>query len=124
MVPLIELIVATMSLILLAVWLKFMFQPPQKKFVRSLESYSLLALEDLAEPVIFMKGHIITSVNRATLDTFGYKSSTELVGKSVTVLMHETEASIHHTFVERYESTGVKKVIGNPRGPRPADPCN
>ena len=31
------------------------------------------ALETLAEPVIAIKGHIILSVNDATLTTFGYR---------------------------------------------------
>ena len=31
-----------------------------------------VALENMAQPVIVMKGHVVTRVNEATLTTFGY----------------------------------------------------
>uniref|UniRef100_A0A0D3I3G2 PAS domain-containing protein n=2 Tax=Emiliania huxleyi TaxID=2903 RepID=A0A0D3I3G2_EMIH1 len=73
------------------------------------------ALETLAEPVIMMRGHTITSVNHATLETFGYESKSELEGQGVTVLMQTPEASKHSSFVDRFERTGERRIIGKPR---------
>ena len=73
------------------------------------------ALETLAEPVIMMRGHTITSVNHATLETFGYESKSELEGQGVKVLMQTPEASKHSSFVDRFERTGERRIIGKPR---------
>lgn len=80
-------------------------------------------LESLTEPVIVMKGHTIKSVNRAVLSVFGYSSDSELVGQSVSILMNDEDAAVHHFFVSRYENTGKAMIIGNPRStPRHASP--
>jgi PAS domain S-box-containing protein len=72
-------------------------------------------LETLAEPVIVMRNGIILSVNNATLVIFGYGSKADLIGNKVTVLMQQEQADAHSSYVERFESTGEKRVIGLPR---------
>jgi len=72
-------------------------------------------LENLAEPVVSIKKHVIQSVNDAAVATFGYGSREELVGKNVSVLMNAEDASIHHTFIQTYEETGVERIIAQPR---------
>ena len=84
---------------------------------------SMCALDELAEPVIFIKDHVITYANRATLTTFAYRSLADIVGKSETILMDDSDAAQHPAFIQRYESTGVKKVIGKPRGTSLPEPC-
>ena len=99
-------------------------QDEQKKRARqSFALDSMSALDELAEPVIFMKDHVITYANRATLTTFVYRSLAEIVGKSVTILMHDSDAAQHPVYIKRYESTGVRKVIGKPRGTSLPEPC-
>ncbi|KAL3893139.1 MAG: hypothetical protein SGPRY_014434 [Prymnesium sp.] len=71
-------------------------------------------LDNLAEPVVTIDKHAISGVNDAALSTFGYKSADELVGQNVSVLMNEIDASAHSKYVERYEDTGTRKVIGRP----------
>ena len=73
-------------------------------------------LETLSEPVIMMRGRHIVSVNAATLEAFGYDSKEELEGQPVTILMQPTEAQSHDAYVDRYEQTGERKIIGKPRG--------
>jgi len=76
------------------------------------------ALQTLSEPVIMMRDRVIVSVNGAALEMFGYGSTDELVGQCVTVLMPPDQAHAHDSYVDRYEQTGEKRVIGNPRGAR------
>eukprot|EP00962_Isochrysis_galbana_P039817 scaffold14349_cov101-Isochrysis_galbana.AAC.1 len=80
------------------------------------------ALETLSEPVIMMKERIIASVNEATLASFGYAHKDELVGQPVTILMQPTDAKAHDGYVDKYEKTGERKVIGKPRGARMPEP--
>jgi PAS domain S-box-containing protein len=76
------------------------------------------ALETLSEPVIMMKDRVIVSVNAATVTLFGYADKGELEGKPVTILMPPTQATAHDGYVDKYETTGERKVIGKPRGVR------
>jgi hypothetical protein len=52
------------------------------------------------------------------LSAFGYANKDELVGKPVTILMPPAEAAAHDGYVDRYEKTGERRVIGKPRGVR------
>lgn len=54
---------------------------------------------------------IIQTFNPATEKIFGYKAS-EVIGKSVDVLMPEPDKSQHDEYIQRYLSTGVAKIIG------------
>ena len=76
------------------------------------------ALQSLTELVIMMRDRVIISVNGAALEMFGYDSEDELVGQPVTVLMPPDQATAHDSYVDRYEQTGEKRVIGCPRGAR------
>jgi PAS domain-containing protein len=76
----------------------------------------MAALEHVSEPVIMMAGHTISYVNKATLATFGYDSKDELEGQRVTILMKQKDAFAHHSYVDHYEKTGERRVIGKPRG--------
>jgi two-component system, LuxR family, sensor kinase FixL len=49
--------------------------------------------------------------NKACEGLFGYESS-EVIGRSVSMLMPESDSAGHDTYIERYTKTGEKKVIG------------
>jgi len=53
----------------------------------------------------------INSVNRSTLDMFGYEEE-EIVGQNVRMLMPEPYRTEHDTYIRNYLATGIKKVIG------------
>ena len=54
---------------------------------------------------------IIQVFNRAASETFGYSES-EVIGKSVYLLMPESEAQFHDGYINRYFETGIPNVIG------------
>jgi two-component system sensor kinase FixL len=56
------------------------------------------------------KGDILM-VSGAIQKVFGYQAS-DLVGENVTMLMPESHAVAHHTYLSRYIETGEGKVIG------------
>ncbi|GAB2180256.1 hypothetical protein DLREEDagrD3_04790 [Denitratisoma sp. agr-D3] len=68
--------------------------------------------ENIVDGVITIdaKG-IITWVSRSTLTIFGY-SREEMLGKNVSMLMPEPEASAHDGYLAAYTSGGPAKIIG------------
>ena len=72
-----------------------------------------LAILDTAVDAIIIinqKG-IIDTFNQAAVKMFGYQAD-EIIGESVTKLMPEPHHSQHEVYVERYVTTGNKKIIG------------
>ncbi|WP_347160032.1 sensor histidine kinase [Pontibacter chitinilyticus] len=59
---------------------------------------------------INMRG-IIEMVNPSAAKLFGY-DATELLGKSINVLMPEPDRSLHDGYMHHYEVTGEKRIIG------------
>ena len=53
----------------------------------------------------------ILSVNQSVELIFGYQAS-ELIGKSVDILMPEPDHSAHNGYIEKYLKTGKKEIIG------------
>lgn len=55
---------------------------------------------------------LIESMNPAALRLFGYEQEEELVGRNISVLMPEPDKSAHDGYINRYQSTGEKRIIG------------
>jgi PAS domain S-box-containing protein len=60
--------------------------------------------------VINSKG-IIVECNKATYDIFGYEPG-ELYGRNVSLLMPQSHAINHDSYIQRFEQTGEKRIIG------------
>jgi PAS domain S-box-containing protein len=56
----------------------------------------------------------IVGVNEALLKLFGYRRS-ELMGQNVSRLMPSSVASVHDSYVQRFNETNEKRLIGKPR---------
>ncbi len=56
------------------------------------------------------RGHI-ESMNPAALKLFGYEED-EVRGKNISVLMPEPDKSRHDSYMQRYQNTGEKRIIG------------
>jgi len=54
---------------------------------------------------------IVESINPAASTLFGY-SPQEVIGNNISMLMPEPDHSLHDGYIERYQSTGIKKIIG------------
>lgn len=54
---------------------------------------------------------LIESMNPAALKLFGYQEE-ELRGKNISVLMPEPDKSAHDGYINRYQNTGEKRIIG------------
>jgi len=63
--------------------------------------------------VIDKKGTIET-INRATNEMFGYEAD-ELVGKNIRCLMSGSDEARHDSYLQRYDETGKKRIIGKGR---------
>ena len=55
---------------------------------------------------------LIESMNPAALKLFGYHDVEELAGKNISVLMPEPDSSSHDGYLQRYQHTGEKRIIG------------
>lgn len=54
---------------------------------------------------------IIESINPAALKLFGYEAN-EVIGENISVLMPEPYKSAHDSYMQRYQTTGEKRIIG------------
>ncbi len=54
---------------------------------------------------------IIETINPAGLDLFGYDED-EVIGKNIKMLMPDPYQSEHDEYLEQYNRTGIKKIIG------------
>jgi len=80
-------------------------------FLSSLDSQFLL--NSLSEAFIVIDADCkIQFNNSATEDLFGY-SSEELAGKNIALLMAESDAGHHDSYVNCYQSTGKSRIIGS-----------
>jgi two-component system, LuxR family, sensor kinase FixL len=55
---------------------------------------------------------IIEMMNPSSIKMFRYESVDELLGKNISVLMPEPDKSQHDGYMENYQRTGHKKIIG------------
>ena len=79
-----------------------------------LESAKLLEaiIDNAIDGIITIDPHgIVESINPAALDLFGYVAE-EVVGNNISMLMPEPDRSNHDRYIESYEETGKKKIIG------------
>lgn len=54
---------------------------------------------------------MVESINPAASTLFGYEPE-EVIGNNISMLMPEPDHSRHDEYIERYQRTGVKKIIG------------
>jgi len=54
---------------------------------------------------------IMEMVNPSAAKLFGYEAE-EILGRSISILMPEPDKSHHHSYIENYQATGHKKIIG------------
>lgn len=54
---------------------------------------------------------VIVEFNKATLNIFGYEAG-ELYGRNVSMLMPQPDRGHHDQYIQNYETTGKKKIIG------------
>lgn len=72
-------------------------------------------IETAIDGIITIDQHgIIESLNPAALKLFGYELE-DVVGKNIKVLMPEPDKSSHDGYLDRYEHTGEKRIIGKGR---------
>lgn len=60
-------------------------------------------------------GSKIVSINRTTLDVFGYDSEAELIGQPIEVLMNRNHSDRHHLYVEAHLAGRRSYIINNLR---------
>ena len=79
------------------------------------ERHLKMILDTVGEGVIIAddKG-VILDVNKALLATFGYQRD-ELVGRSLNILMAESEAAHHDGYVSRYREGAPSRIVGRGR---------
>lgn len=78
---------------------------------RSEERFRAL-FESAVDGIVTIDEHsIISLVNPAIENIFGYRAA-DLIGKSVAILMPESERRLHDEAIQRYLSTGEGTVIG------------
>lgn len=80
----------------------------------SSETYRLLTaiFEGAIDGIITINEQgIVDAVNPAAAALFGYDSS-EIIGNNIKVLMPEPYHTEHDEYIDNYERTGIKKIIG------------
>lgn len=69
-------------------------------------------IENAIDGIITIDPHgIVESINPAALVLFGYTAE-EVIGNNISMLMPEPDRSNHDRYIETYEQTGQKKIIG------------
>ena len=61
--------------------------------------------------IVINEGGIMEQVNNATTSMFGYERD-ELLGKNISMLMYGTDKARHDNYLDRYQRTGKKRIIG------------
>lgn len=57
---------------------------------------------------------IVETINPSALSIFGYRAE-EVIGRNISMLMPEPDHSRHDTYLEDYQRTGERKIIGKGR---------
>lgn len=79
------------------------------------ESEKSELLESMVDPVITIdEDGDILSFNAAAEQVFGYKIN-QVMGRNVSMLMPESFARMHNSYIQAYLNTGVRKIIGTGR---------
>lgn len=81
------------------------------KKLKAQEAYLRSILKNVADSIVIIdnKG-IIRTFNRAAEDAFGYKQS-EVVGKSISILMTIDDSKHHNKHISKYRDTGKGTII-------------
>lgn len=83
--------------------------------LRDSEARTRAILETAVDGIVTIDTHgTILTVNRATERLFGYRAD-EIVGRNVKMLMPESYRPAHEDYLERYQRTGQRRIIGTGR---------
>lgn len=76
------------------------------------ESRLKAIIENAIDGIITIdKRGIVETLNPAAAKIFGYRPE-EVIGNNIKILMPEPDRSKHDDYIQNYQSTGVKKIIG------------
>jgi len=63
---------------------------------------------------VINKEYIIQRINKESCDVFGWNKE-EFIGKNISMIMAEKNATDHDNYVKNYVETGIKKIMGTQR---------
>ena len=84
----------------------------QEEHIADQGAQSKSILDNIVDGVITIDANgIVRSFNAAATNIFGYVSN-EVIGRNVRMLMPEQDRSQHDAYLQRYQQSGIGKIIG------------
>ena len=75
------------------------------------ERYKAIVNTAVDAIIVINSRSIIQSFNQAAVDMFGW-SEEEAIGKPLSIIQNPEDTTSHHGVIERYQKTGVGKILG------------
>ena len=84
-----------------------------QKDLQASETRIRSVMDRILESIIIIdnKG-VIETVNPTAVETFGYRTADDMIGKNVSMLMPEPYSGMHDTYLTMYMKTGKASIIG------------